>query len=82
MTLQKNMEEIICKKCESTLYVIYGKFRGVATKYLQNYIVWYVVRSKYLSDEVFSNTGRILNLVSHDRWAWDKYRGLIKQRYE
>jgi transposase-like protein len=68
-------------KSENFTKWIYGKFRGVATKYLQNYIMWYVVRSKYLSNEVISNTGRMLNLASSDRQAWYEYFRISKISY-
>ena len=57
------------------------RFRGVATKYLQNYLMWFVVMNKYLKDKVESDIGRLLNLSSHDRWAWERYWSLIKLRY-
>jgi len=57
------------------------KFRGVATKYLQNYLMWFVVMNKYLKNNVESDIGRLLNLSSHDRWAWERYRRLIKLKY-
>ncbi|MDI3545976.1 MAG: hypothetical protein PWP68_1393, partial [Rikenellaceae bacterium] len=49
------------------------RFRGVATKYLQNYLMWFVVMNKYLKADVESDIGRLLNLSSHDRWAWERY---------
>jgi transposase-like protein len=57
------------------------RFRGVATKYLQNYLMWFVVMNKYLKDEVESDIGRLLNLSSHDRWAWERYFRLMKMKY-
>jgi len=57
------------------------RFRGVATKYLQNYLMWFVVMNKYLKDKVESDIGRLLNLSSHDRWAWERYFSLIKLKY-
>ncbi|HRS68843.1 MAG TPA: IS1595 family transposase [Bacteroidales bacterium] len=57
------------------------RFRGVATKYLQNYLMWFVVINKYLKDKVESDIGRLLNLSSHDRWAWERYWTLIKLKY-
>ncbi len=57
------------------------RFRGVATKYLQNYLMWFVVMNKYLKDKVESDIGRLLNLSSHDRWAWERYFKLIKFKY-
>ena len=57
------------------------RFRGVATKYLQNYLMWCVVMNKYLKDKVESDIGRLLNLSSHDRWAWERYWSLIKLKY-
>jgi hypothetical protein len=48
---------------------------------LQNYIMWYVVRSKYLSNDVISNTGRMLNLASSDRQAWYEYFRVSKISY-
>ena len=57
------------------------RFRGVATKYLQNYLMWFVVMNKYLKDKVESDIGRLLNLSSHDRWAWERYWNLIKLKY-
>jgi transposase-like protein len=58
------------------------RFHGVATKYLQSYLMWFVITNKYLKDLIEPDIGRLLNLSSHDRWAWDKYRGLVKQRYK
>jgi len=57
------------------------RFRGVATKYLQNYLMWFIVMNKYLKDKVESDIGRLLNLSSHDRWAWERYFKLIKLKY-
>ena len=57
------------------------RFRGVATKYLQNYLMWFVVMNKYLKDKVESDIGRLLNLSSHDRWAWERYSSLMKLKY-
>jgi len=57
------------------------KFRGVATKYLQNYLMWFVVMNKYLKANVESDIGRLLNLSSHDRWAWERYFSLMKLKY-
>jgi len=57
------------------------RFRGVATKYLQNYLMWFVIMNKYLKDKVESDIGRLLNLSSHDRWAWERYFKLIKLKY-
>ena len=57
------------------------RFRGVATKYLQNYLMWFVVMNKYLKDKVESDIGRLLNLSSHDRWAWERYFKLMKLKY-
>ena len=58
-----------------------AKFRGVATKYLQNYLMWFVVMNKYLKNKVESDIGRLLNLSSHDRWAWERYWRLMKLKY-
>jgi len=69
------------KKASEFTNWIYFKFRGVATKYLQNYIMWYVVMSKYLTGKTVSNTGRMLNLASSDRWAWYRYRELVNLTY-
>ncbi|MBK6935268.1 MAG: IS1595 family transposase [Bacteroidales bacterium] len=69
------------KKASEFTNWIYFKFRGVATKYLQNYIMWYVVMGKYLTGVTVSNTGRILNLASSDRWAWYRYRELVNITY-
>jgi hypothetical protein len=60
---------------------IYFKFRGVATKYLTNYIMWFVIKGKYLADTIIEDTGRILNLAASDRGAWKRYRDLISQTY-
>ena len=59
-----------------------SRFHGVATKYLQSYLMWFVVMNKYLKDKIDPDIGRLLNLSSHDRWAWDKYWKLMKQKYE
>jgi transposase-like protein len=72
---------IVKAKAEEFVKWIYSKFRGVATKYLQNYIMWYVAISKYLSGDVISNTGRILNLASSDRSAWYEYFRVSKISY-
>jgi len=69
------------KKASEFTNWIYFKFRGVATKYLQNYIMWYVVIGKYLTGKTVSNTGRMLNLASSDRWAWYRYRELVNLTY-
>jgi hypothetical protein len=72
---------IVKAKAEEFARWIYSKFRGVATKYLQNYIMWYVAIGKYLSDVVISNTGRMLNLASSDRFAWYEYFRVSKISY-
>ncbi|HOV56123.1 MAG TPA: IS1595 family transposase, partial [Bacteroidales bacterium] len=59
-----------------------SRFHGVATKYLQSYLMWFVVMNKYLKELIDPDIGRLLNLSSHDRWAWDKYREIVSQRYE
>jgi transposase-like protein len=60
---------------------IYYKFRGVATKYLTNYIMWFVVKGKYLAEMVIEDTGRILNLAASDRQAWERYSALMSSTY-
>jgi transposase-like protein len=60
---------------------IYFKFRGVATKYLTNYIMWFVVRGKYLAEKIIEDTGRLLNLAASDRRAWERYRDLMSSTY-
>ena len=57
------------------------RFRGVATKYLQNYLMWFVVMNKYLKANIESDIGRLVNLSSHDRWAWERYWSLMKLKY-
>ena len=59
-----------------------SRFHGVATKYLQSYLMWFVIMNKYLKELIDSDIGRLLNLSSHDRWAWDKYREIVSQRYD
>ena len=58
---QRKLEIVICRSKKRCVYsvstinkhtktfvsVINKKFRGVATKYLQSYIMWYVVTHKY-----------------------------------
>jgi hypothetical protein len=51
-------------------------FRGVATKYLQSYIMWYVVKHKYLLSRVIDDIGRMLNLAASDWEAWYVYMQL------
>jgi len=72
---------IVKAKSEEFARWIYSKFRGVATKYLQNYIMWYVAIGKYLSKDIISNTGRMLNLASSDRFAWYEYFRISKISY-
>ncbi len=72
---------IVKAKSEEFTKWIYSKFRGVATKYLQNYIMWYVTIGKYLSEGIISNTGRMLNLASSDRFAWYEYFRVSKISY-
>jgi len=60
---------------------IYYKFRGVATKYLTNYIMWFVIKGKYLADKIIEDTGRLLNLAASDRRAWERYSDLMYQTY-
>ena len=60
---------------------IYYKLRGVATKYLTNYIMWFVVKGKYLAEMVIEDTGRILNLAASDRQAWERYSALMSSTY-
>jgi len=45
-------------------------------------LMWFVVMNKYLKDMIDADTGRLLNLSSHDRWAWDKYWKLMKLKYK
>jgi transposase-like protein len=71
----------VAEKKIKGLHIWMSKFRGVATKYLQNYLMWFVVVNKYLKDEVVSDIGRLLNLSSHDRWAWERYLRLMKLKY-
>ena len=42
----------VAEKKIKSLHIWMSKFRGVATKYLQNYLMWFVVMNKYLKDEV------------------------------
>jgi transposase-like protein len=60
---------------------IYFKFRGVATKYLTNYIMWFVIKGKYLAEKLIEDTGRLLNLAASDRRAWERYSALMSQTY-
>ena len=71
----------VAEKKISNFLVWMMRFRGVATKYLQNYLMWFVVMNKYLKNNVESDIGRLLNLSSHDRWAWEQYWSLIKLKY-
>jgi transposase-like protein len=71
----------VAEKKIKNLLIWMSRFRGVATKYLQNYLMWFMVMNKYLKDEVVSDVGRLLNLSSHDRWAWKRYFKLIKLKY-
>ncbi|MGB4229984.1 MAG: hypothetical protein WBJ63_05410, partial [Bacteroidales bacterium] len=57
-------------------------FRGVATKYLQSYIMWYVVKHKYLLNRVINDIGRMLNLAASDWDAWYVYMRLRLQHRE
>ncbi|MGB4230534.1 MAG: hypothetical protein WBJ63_08275, partial [Bacteroidales bacterium] len=69
------------KKITAFVSWIYYKFRGVATKYLTNYIMWFVVRGKYLADKIIKDTGRLLNLAASDRRAWERYSDLMTKTY-
>jgi len=69
------------KKITDFVGWIYYKFRGVATKYLTNYIMWFVVRGKYLAEKIIEDTGRLLNLAASDRRAWERYRDLMSSTY-
>ena len=69
------------KKITDFVSWIYYKFRGVATKYLTNYIMWFVVRGKYLAEKIIEDTGRLLNLAASDRRAWERYRDLMSSTY-
>jgi hypothetical protein len=60
---------------------IYFKFRGVATKYLTNYIMWFVVKGKYLAEKIIEDTGRLLNLAASDRRVWERYSALMSKTY-
>ncbi|MDI6832231.1 MAG: IS1595 family transposase [Bacteroidales bacterium] len=71
----------IAEKKINNFLVWMTKFRGVATKYLQNYLMWFVVINKYLKANVEADIGRLLNLSSHDRWAWERYWRLMKLKY-
>jgi len=39
------------------------RFHGVATKYLQSYLMWFVVMNKYLKDMIDPDIGRLPKLV-------------------
>ena len=41
----------------------------------------YIVMSKYITVNTVSNTGRMLNLASSDRWALYRYRELVNITY-
>jgi len=69
------------KKITDFVGWIYYKFRGVATKYLTNYIMWFVVNGKYLAEKIIEDTGRLLNLAASDRRAWERYSALMSQTY-
>ena len=69
------------KKITAFVSWIYYKFRGVATKYLTNYIMWFVVKGKYLAEKIIEDTGRLLNLAASDRRAWERYSNLISLTY-
>ena len=69
------------KKITDFVSWIYYKFRGVATKYLTNYIMWFVVRGKYLAEKTIEDTGRLLNLAASDRRAWERYSALMSKTY-
>ena len=69
------------KKITDFVSWIYYKFRGVATKYLTNYIMWFVVRGKYLAEKIIEDTGRLLNLAASDRRAWERYSALMSKTY-
>ena len=71
----------IAEKKITNFLVWMMRFRGVATKYLQNYLMWFVVMNKYLKANIESDIGRLLNLSSHDRWAWERYWRLMKLKY-
>jgi hypothetical protein len=47
----------VAEKKISNFLVWMMRFRGVATKYLQNYLMWFVVMNKYLKDKVESDIG-------------------------
>ena len=66
----------IKKHTKTFVSLINKKFRGVATKYLQSYIMWYVITHKYLRKRLIEDIGRMLNLASSDRRAWFLYRDL------
>ena len=69
------------KKITNFVSWINYKFRGVATKYLTNYIMWFVIRGKYLAEKIIEDTGRILNLAASDRRAWERYSALMSLTY-
>ncbi|HOB26551.1 MAG TPA: IS1595 family transposase [Bacteroidales bacterium] len=71
----------IHKKITDFVGWIYYKFRGVATKYLTNYIMWFVIKGKYLAEKLIEDTGRLLNLAASDRRAWERYSALMSQTY-
>ena len=69
------------KKITAFVGWIYYKFRGVATKYLTNYIMWFVIKGKYLANKIIEDTGRLLNLAASDRRAWERYSDLMSKTY-
>ncbi|MDI3545330.1 MAG: hypothetical protein PWP68_747 [Rikenellaceae bacterium] len=69
------------KKITAFVSWIYYRFRGVATKYLTNYIMWFVIKGKYLAKKIIEDTGRLLNLAASDRRAWERYSDLMSKTY-
>jgi len=43
--------------------------------------MWFVITHKYLTSEIESDIGWLLNLASSDRWAWDEYWRLVNTKY-
>jgi hypothetical protein len=43
--------------------------------------MWFVVKGKYLAEKIIEDTGRILNLATSDRQAWERYSALMSLTY-
>jgi transposase-like protein len=56
--------------------IINFKFKGVSTKYLQNYATWFSIKEKFKN--IKDKTLNIIDLISKNKLGWDLYTNIEK----